>query len=216
MIRFYAGRVALHRALEGFDFFMRLDTDSFLLDAWPDVFEDALIASTKYRSWPITTMESWRVSEGFSEFVAAFAERHAEWGLPRGGWDERFFRVGADDKPEWTNRMYYNNFEVVSLSWMRSTEYMTLFQEIDDLHFMFTRRWSDAIIRTAAVHLLLDKSDILDDFHSFVPYFHQLYCTGRSPCTRSLPDALRSDHPEWFQDQTCFNVGYYKCYPQPG
>ncbi|RKP35027.1 nucleotide-diphospho-sugar transferase, partial [Dimargaris cristalligena] len=65
---------------------------------------------------------------------------------------------------------FWSNFEIGSLSWLRSKEYMAYFDYLDKAGGFFYERWGDAPVHSLAVAMFLRK----DEVHWFedIGYFH--------------------------------------------
>jgi len=95
---------------------------------------------------------------------------------------------------------YWNNAEIMDLSFFRSQEYQQFFTFLDHSGGFFEYRWGDALVRTMGVNLLLEESQI----HHFqdLAYAHghvrntvadcDDYNIGDVPCPEGI----------------CYNCGY--------
>lgn len=169
MCRFFSGMMYRHPAMQDFDWYWRLDTDSFLLGK---------IGYDLFRY-----MESHDLWYGY---MAMLAETPA---VVEGLWEatQSYIRgrnitptmMGQllDENGAWNYLYYYNNFEICSLAFSRSAAYTDYFEYIDKLGGIYKNRWGDAPIRTLAVSMLAPPEKV----HQFtnVPYAHAGYYSHR-------------------------------------
>ncbi len=150
MCRFFAGAVFQHPALDPYDYFCRLDTDSFILaPVVYDLFEFAERAGIYYgylndeiRERPEFCAGLWKTIE---EFV---------------GW-----------RPEDEGRLYYTNFEVCYLPWFRGDLWQRYFRHIDEAGGIYAHRWGDHTIRYAGVKLFMPLARVRQ--FAGIQYSHQ-------------------------------------------
>ncbi|ORC89110.1 alpha-1,2-mannosyltransferase [Trypanosoma theileri] len=153
MCRFWAGLVWQLPSLDSYEYYWRLDTDSFLTKTVPcDVFRlmHRRQCSYGYRLitldsvnvvkdlWP--TFEKWAVtalSTNELESVTRFALR--------------------DNTTEYTRMMYYNNFELGTIALKRHPLYTSMFRFLDENEPLgiLRYRWGDAPIHTLGVEAVM-------------------------------------------------------------
>lgn len=147
MCRFFAGPIFQHPALQDYDWYWRLDTDSFLLQrVGYDVFAAMAAADCDY-GYLAVQKEFPEVVVGLWDATLDYVHRR---GLPR----ERLAPL-CDAAGNWNLDFYYNNFEIVRLSFGRSAAYQDFFAHLDRAGGIYCQRWGDAPIRTLAVALLV-------------------------------------------------------------
>ena len=82
----------------------------------------------------------------------------------------------SDDDGETYNRCHFwSNFEIGSLTWLRSKQYMDYFESLDHDGGFFYERWGDAPVHSIAASLMLKKDEMhfFDDIaYSHVPFTH--------------------------------------------
>jgi alpha 1,2-mannosyltransferase len=77
----------------------------------------------------------------------------------------------SDDGGETYNKCHFwSNFEVGSLSWLRSKAYTDYFNSLDQDGGFFYERWGDAPVHSIAAGLMLDKEEI--HFFNDIAYYH--------------------------------------------
>jgi hypothetical protein len=174
MCNFFAGPVADHPALAKYRYFWRFDTDSYLVEpVLYDVFAEMARRSWRYGhghadcDWHVVTEGLYQVAQG------VYGARELDARVPPTFADRSCLRgfSPAEQAHGWNNRIFYNNFEVVDLQWMRSDAYQSLYRAAAAAGGIFNQRWGDAPIRTLAVFGTLPPAAV----HHFrdVSYYHQ-------------------------------------------
>jgi len=134
MCRFYGGKIFNHPALAKYKWYMRLDSDSFIL--------------SKVTRDPFKVMRE-------NDYHYAFMEKEesdAPWAC-EGLWDatKKFMEENKsrvlNSKFEWNLEVYYTNFEIVDMDFYRSTNYQDYFNYLDSTGNIFYKRWGDHCIR---------------------------------------------------------------------
>lgn len=168
MMRFFAVMLFTHPALwtRRFTHYARMDTDSFLVaPIRRDIFRTAAQHEMEYGFVML-----WRDSERFIgpawEQVKRFEEETRF--QPKGG---EFLRLITNDGSYYRGDQFWNNFELVTLRFVQSREYMELLLRFDASELMYTWRLGDAPIRTIAVAELLPESRVR--WLRTLPYQHQ-------------------------------------------
>jgi hypothetical protein len=175
MANFFAGPVALHPALRDYAYYWRLDTDAQLLGAVArDPFAELEAAHAAYGY--VAEQCDWHLlTTGLAAAAAAALgvdDRGLAARLPPAFVDGSCGRgPGEPDGGTYNNRIFYNNFEVVSLAWLRSPAYQRFYERVAAAGgILAATRWGDAPIRTLAALALLPRSAL----HRFrISYAHQ-------------------------------------------
>jgi len=175
MCNFFLQAVADEPALAGFDYYWRFDSHSNLVaPVTADVFETMREAGAAY-GFASTQAEYWEFGVG----LQAAAERHfgrpagaalrnafvgppLQWGADRNDAAIAACRERADGcARDWNLRIYFNNFEVVSLAWLRSASHRAYAAALQAAGGIYdARRWGDAPMRTLAVEYLLSPREV--------------------------------------------------------
>lgn len=162
MCRFFGGLIFQHPALKGYDWYWRLDTDSFLMGKVNyDPFRYMQKKGYVY-GYRIIIHESQEVIIGLWGAVKKYIQQNDI----RPEFLHKFLKNGEYDR-----RMYYTNFEISSLNFWRSDEYVRFFDYLDRTGGIYKYRWGDAPIHTFAVSMFLPKRKT----HCFqdISYKHQ-------------------------------------------
>ena len=167
MCRFFSGTIFNHPALAAYEWYWRLDTDSFLRGRIRyDVFK-FMEAKDLWYGYIVMLKEDPEVVKGLwsatNEYIRG--ENIQVKGMGR----------ITDHIGEWNQLYYYNNFEISKLSFGRSPEYQKFFFYLDQLRGIYMHRWGDAPIRTFAVSMFVPD----DKIHQFsdISYSHAGYYT---------------------------------------
>ena len=137
MCRFFSGQMYEFDILKQYDYYLRLDTDSYIITKIPyDIFELAKQKEIYYGFIKIED-DNPKVVEGLWETV-----------------NEKY----PNDLPK--GLMFYTNFELGKVSWFLTSEYMNFYNYLDKTGGIYTKRWGDAPIKFLGISLLMDQRNI--------------------------------------------------------
>lgn len=146
MCRFYAGQIFNHPALEKYKWYMRLDSDSFIL--------------SKVERDPFAVMKENQYQYAFMDLV-----HDSEWAC-LGLWDttkkfisENKERLVCSDF-DWNLELYNTNFEIVDMDFFRSEGYQDYFRYLDNTNNIFYHRWGDHAIRYLGMKMFMDPNRV--------------------------------------------------------
>ena len=149
MCRFFAGEVFKHPALADFDYYCRLDTDSFILAPVAyDLFERAVQIGAWYGFLNDEIVDNPSFSQGLWEAARRFIDRVGI--APLAGL--------YTDIPE--GRLYYTNFEVCYLPWFRGALWQAFYGYLDSVGGIYAHRWGDHTMRYIGVRSFMPASRI--------------------------------------------------------
>jgi hypothetical protein len=155
MCRFMAGDIFRNKELLKYDWYMRLDTDSFILEK---IGFDPFLKMHKenfFYCFNNIQDDNPLVVEGLYEESKLYMESKK-----------------VDQQNEVTPpKMYYTNFEICRIDWFIKNGYMSYFDHLDRIGGIYTKRWGDAPIRYIGVNYLMDRRNILDA-SSLIKYRH--------------------------------------------
>ena len=190
MCRFFGGMVFNHPTMLKYKYYMRVDSDSFILSTVQnDPFE--WIAENKfiYADYPFgseTPKEVEWARRGLWECVKEFITSN--------------FNKLTNPPTEWNGELYNTNFEICDMDFFRTKEYQDFFNHIDSTKNIFYRRWGDSMIRWLGVRLFMPNSvGIMTDLNFC--YQHGSYAGNSKLAEKESIDIL----PEPFKG--C----YFKC-----
>lgn len=150
MCRFHSGLIYREPRLAQYDYYMRLDSDSYLYSPIPyDPFAHMKSNALEYAYMGTDDGEVPTVVEGLWEETVKYIENNRLTVTP----DIQEHIVDG----KWSPRLFYTNFEMAKFSFFRSPEYMAYFDHLDSTGNIFYRRWGDAPIHWLGVKLLLPK-----------------------------------------------------------
>lgn len=78
--------------------------------------------------------------------------------------------LSDDGGDTYNNCHFWSNFEIGSLDWLRSKQYIDYFESLDKDGGFFYERWGDAPVHSIAAGLMLNKSEI--HFFNDIAYWH--------------------------------------------
>lgn len=152
MCRFFSARIFEEKALAGYDWVWRLDTDSFITSPIEhDLFD-------------------WMNRKGYDygyNYVAPEDQHYIE-----GLWEAHLrFLCRKKIKPTflhkfveglgWNKGCFYTNFEISRVSFWKSPIYQEYFDYLDHLGGIYLHRWGDAPIHTLALASFLPESKVV-------------------------------------------------------
>ncbi|EMC91518.1 glycosyltransferase family 15 protein [Baudoinia panamericana UAMH 10762] len=78
--------------------------------------------------------------------------------------------ISDDGGETYNNCHFWSNFEIGSLKWLRSEQYISYFEHLDKEGGFFYERWGDAPVHSIAAALMLRKEEI--HFFNDIGYYH--------------------------------------------
>lgn len=140
MCRFFSGEMYNFDILKQYDYYLRLDTDSFIHTPLNyDIFEWAKTNDCYYGFIaPAVQQDNEKVVEGLWDYVR-----------------EQY----PNNIPD--RLMFYTNFELGKTSWFLTSEYMNFYNYVDKCGGIYTKRWGDAPIKFLGINLFMDQKNII-------------------------------------------------------
>lgn len=148
MCRFFANEWFLRPELDGYDFVMRMDVDSFILSPCRENLFARMDRENLHYAYRATLKDAPRYCTGLWETADNYFR---ESGIMPKALLYRDIR-----RP----RIFYTNFEICHLSWFRSAVWQSFFSAIDKAGGIAKHRWGDAPIRYIGVRALMESSEI--------------------------------------------------------
>lgn len=154
MCRFFSGQLYEFDILKNYDYYLRLDTDSFIHTPLNyDIFEWAKRTECYYGYISSAVQkDNPKVIEGL-------------WNIVNQLIPENFIEEGT---------MFYTNFELGKVSWFLTSEYMRFYNELDKTGGFYTKRWGDAPIKFLGINLLMEPKHIIP-VHGFTYQHGAIY-----------------------------------------
>ena len=156
MCHFFANDIFSRPELAGYDFYMRMDDDSFILSPLKfNVFELMRDKGYKY-AYRVILKDRPHVCVGFGDLVKQY-------------FCMRGHRLNYRLPPPYM--IYYTNFEICDISWFKGRVWQEYFEAVDRAGGIWRHRWGDALIRYYGVVHLMEESSVycLKQLH----YHHQ-------------------------------------------
>eukprot|EP00756_Hemistasia_phaeocysticola_P060843 Hpha_TRINITY_DN4363_c1_g1::TRINITY_DN4363_c1_g1_i1::g.50235::m.50235 len=173
MCRFFAGLFVHDPHLRRYDYYWRLDTDSWV--DFPPA-EDPFLRMAQRRCVYGHHGRMHRDGRSVTRHLLRTATEWADaYGVPRTNLTR--LRSHAPD-PE-RLPMFYNNFEISSVRFLLTPPYQSYFRYADATDGFLKHRWGDAPFRTLGVHMMLGPSQICD-LSKVVSYHHGDWSRTRS------------------------------------
>eukprot|EP01062_Namystynia_karyoxenos_P035635 TRINITY_DN26063_c0_g1_i2.p1 TRINITY_DN26063_c0_g1~~TRINITY_DN26063_c0_g1_i2.p1 ORF type:complete len:436 (+),score=124.91 TRINITY_DN26063_c0_g1_i2:153-1460(+) len=191
MCRFFAGVFAEDPKLRDYDYYWRLDTDSWVGVDQPlrvDPFAVMHDRGCRYGFPDSPQQDGPTVTKGLLQTALDWSEAV---GMPA----QNLSRLrGVVRSMGGRLPMYYNNFELASFAFLRSPLYRSYFSFLDGTDGFLKHRWGDAPVRTLAVLLMLSEGETCS-FRGLVPYRHANYADPAEQAQRlgrpSCPSGAR-------------------------
>jgi alpha 1,2-mannosyltransferase len=137
MCRFFSGQMYETGILQKYDYYLRLDTDSYILTEIPyDLFEIAKQNDIFYGYIKVEE-DNPKVVEDLWKTTNEYIPNNLAEGL-----------------------MYYTNFELGKVSWFLTSGYMKYYNYLDKTGGFYTKRWGDAPVKYLGINLLMDSKNI--------------------------------------------------------
>ena len=139
MCRFFSGHMYEFDIIKEYEYYLRLDTDSFIHTPINyDIFQWAKSNNCYYGYIaPAVQTDNQKVIEGLWEFVNDIYPNRIPEGM-----------------------MFYTNFELGKVDWFLTSSYMEFYNNIDKSGGIYTKRWGDAPIKFLGINLFMKKENI--------------------------------------------------------
>lgn len=139
MCRFFSGHMYEFDILKEYEYYLRLDTDSFIHTPLNyDIFEWAKMNDCYYGYIaPAVQKDNPKVIEGLWKFVNDIYPNNIEEGM-----------------------MFYTNFELGKVDWFLTSPYMEFYNKINMSAGIYTKRWGDAPIKFLGVNIFMKRENI--------------------------------------------------------
>ena len=161
MCRFFSGLVMNHTAMKPYKYYMRMDSDSFMLSPIEiDPFEYMSKYGFEYADASCTDFQvqgscSWK-----------YAGKEVIWAR-EGLWEatKEFMSINShrikDPIVEYEGELFNTNMEIVDMDFFRGNDYQDYFKYLDLTGNIYYKRWGDAPIRWLGIRLFMNPSKVL-------------------------------------------------------
>lgn len=168
MCRFFSGSMFNYPLLAQYEWWMRMDSDSFLLgDVQVDPF-----ARMRDNGYVYGYMALGREDDYLT--TGLWAAAHAY--MKKAGIDQPtplLSKFLDDETGDWDRSYFYTNFEIGHLPFFRSEAYQSFFRHLDKEGGFYYYRWGDAPIRLLGVALHSEPGSVFR--FGDIPYSHKVY-----------------------------------------
>ncbi|KAI8976443.1 nucleotide-diphospho-sugar transferase [Pilobolus umbonatus] len=188
MCRFQSGYFFRHPLLDEYDYYWRVEPDvRFSCDIDYDPFKVMRERDLKY-GFTLSLYEYEQTIPTLWDTVNQFVKEFPEHVIPFNSSDSLIEWVTEDEGETYNLCHFWSNFEIGSLNWLRSKQYLDYFEFLDKTGGFFYERWGDAPVHSLAVALMLKQSEV--HFFYDIGYFHDpfLHCP---------------DEPSWLPIEKC-------------
>jgi alpha 1,2-mannosyltransferase len=173
--------------LDEYDWFMRIDTDSFILeDINYNVFE-YMVNKKKIYGY-IGELPEWPpVCKDIDFWIEEFIHKH---NIPKTDFYNFVVSNGT-----YSFREVYNNFEITSKEYYNTPQVKFMIDEFNKSGNIYRLRWGDHLLKTLILSLCFDRNRI----HRFsdIGYHHTWFHQRNGVCTTSLGSPMKEVFYEW-------------------
>ncbi|KAJ2807578.1 hypothetical protein H4R20_001233 [Coemansia guatemalensis] len=165
MCRFQSGYLHRHPLLRDIDYYWRIEPDvEYYCDIEYDPFAFMDNNGFKY-GWNIAMTEFMDTIPTLWNTTVEFVNSHPEMLATNSLWEWL-----VDANGNYNGCHFWSNFEIVDLSFYRSTQYQAYFDYLDRSGGFFYERWGDAPVHSIAAALFLNATQIY--YFDDIGYFH--------------------------------------------
>ncbi len=154
----------IYSYIQDYEWYMRLDTDSFIESPIEYDLFDYLDKNNKIYGYTAELAEWPPVVIGMGEFFINLVRKH--------NLKLTFFNKLIEND-RYNLRQIYNNFEIIKVSYFENELVQLLVNEINKSGNIYKKRWGDSPLRTFVLSLTVDSSEI-HKFNDF-DYMHSAY-----------------------------------------
>jgi len=148
MCRFFAGEIFNQSILDEYEYFMRMDSDSFLLrEVHYNIF-DLMKKNNKFYGYLEGSFD-----QDHPNAAEGLWSKALEWHNKN---TDKCFLEPYIDIPEFM--IYNTNFEICNIEYFRRSNYIDFYRYVDSLGGIYTKRWGDHIIKMLGVGMLFPDS----------------------------------------------------------
>lgn len=161
MCRFFAGAIVNHPALKDYKYYMRVDSDSYLLShIQVDPFEYMAQGGYYYTDCafpllPVDESNTW----GYAGKEISWA-REGLWEITKDFMESHQHEI-KDPPKSYDGELYNSNMIIMDMDFFRSKNYQDYFNHLDKTGNLFYRRWGDHCIQWLGIRLFSDPSKVL-------------------------------------------------------
>ena len=142
MGRFFSGEMYKNELIKQYDYYLRLDNDSFIESPLGyDLFDWAVETNCFFGYIPAGVISDHpAIYDGLWEYTQT---------------------IYPDKNYGYTGWAFSTNFELGKVSWFLESEYMNYYEKLDATGNFYLKRWGDAIIKYLGVHMFMNSENYL-------------------------------------------------------
>jgi alpha 1,2-mannosyltransferase len=162
MCRFFSGMIMLHPALKDYKYYMRMDSDSYILSPIQvDPFQHMAENGYEYADCAgiphvLESSPQWK-----------YAGKEIRWAI-EGLWEttqefikSNLHKLNQSPPEEYDGELYNSNMIIVDMDFFRSQPYREFFNHLDQTGNFYYRRWGDHSVHWLGVRLFMNPSKVL-------------------------------------------------------
>ncbi|KAF2483150.1 nucleotide-diphospho-sugar transferase [Neohortaea acidophila] len=166
MCRYESGFFFRHPLMLDYEYYWRVEPSIELFcDIDFDPFRFMKENGKKY-SWVLSLYEYVETIPTLWDSVKGFMQAHPEHIAA----DNSMYFISEDEGETFNHCHFWSNFEIGSLEWLRSKQYIDYFEHLDHDGGFFYERWGDAPVHSIAAALMLPKEEL--HFFNEIAYYH--------------------------------------------
>ncbi|RUS16107.1 glycolipid 2-alpha-mannosyltransferase [Endogone sp. FLAS-F59071] len=170
MCRFQSGWFFRHPLLDQFDYYWRVEPSvDFYCDLDYDVFQFMHDNKLKY-GWTLSLHEYRETIPTLWETTREFMRQNPEYIISQDDPGSLMNFVTEDSGNSYNGCHFWSNFEIGSIKFLRSEQYLSYFNFLDRAGGFFYERWGDAPVHSLAVAMFLRRSEV--HFFNDIGYKH--------------------------------------------
>lgn len=175
-----------YKYLDEYDWFMRLDTDSFIIDKVDYNLFEYLESKNKIYGYVGEIPEWPDAVKHLDEWFETFTKKHRL---------KTSFYKSLIVNGNYQYRQIYNNFEIVNKEYFKNNKVQFIMSEINKSGNIYRWRWGDAPLRTLTLSLCYQKNKL----HRFsdIGYEHRYFYQKSNKRTTSLGPPMRTSFNKW-------------------
>jgi len=185
MCRFHYKMAFEYLSERGYQWFMRMDDDSYILSCIEyDMFQ-FLEDNDIFYAWRLAQLEYREFAETLPELVDSYVREHR---TPLSIELSSHYEGGKLSTESWDRWTYYNNFMMTRISWWRSKHVSQWLDKVDSSGIAYLHRVGDAPIQTFTRMMFMHKKHV----HHFQDWTYNHGPVIGLSLSSILPTALRS------------------------
>lgn len=156
MMRWYGILIYDYLSNLGYEMYMRMDDDSFILSEIDyDLFEFLYKNDIDY-AFRAYCNDYHAGCKGLIEYIYQYIIDNNI----KDYWIDRFIKGSSWTTSNYNRLGYYNNFMITKLAFWQKPEVKKFLQYIDKSGYMYTKKWGDLMVQSIAIQIFMDRNKI--------------------------------------------------------